>query len=349
MKIAYVAPFSISVPPPVSGGTERVAFHLVEEMVARGHDVTLVCREGSKTSAKQIEAMPDREPTDAKDASALKHEAQAATMNALMAEEFDVIHHHGDVKDLFPMRGRGWSVMATMHSWADTRYLRRLLAILGDEVPFSFVSKRHEETRVPGLRSLGYVHHGIEVDRFSFGNAPGDHLLFLGRIYPTKGVEDAIAIARASGRTLKIAGPIQSKPYFDALDIDGEQIAYVGEADWETKAALYADAAAFLMPVKWEEPFGLVMAEAMACGTPVIGYRRGAVPEIVEDGVSGFVLEPNDVAAAAAAVGRIGEIDRAACRKRVQEAFSIPAMADGYEAMYERFAASSRMRAAATA
>ena len=339
MRIAQLAPLAERVPPWLYGGTERVVSALTEELVRRGHEVSLFASGDSLTSAALI-PVTDR---------ALRldpgvRDAHAYTMLELgrvfeRAAEFDLIHNHLDYFAWPFARLVRTPVLTTLHGRLDLPDLPPLFRSYRD-APLVSISD-DQRAPFPGANWVATVYNGIDLAPYPFHATRGDYFAFVGRIAPEKNLEGAIAIARATGIPLKIAAKVDpvDEDYYQAdirPRIDGTFIEYVGEIGEHEKGAFLGPAYALLFAVDWPEPFGLAMAEAMACGTPVLGLRRGAVPEVVEDGVTGFVRDTEQELAAAA--GRIPELDRRACRRRVEERFSAAAMADGYEAAYRRLA-----------
>jgi glycosyltransferase involved in cell wall biosynthesis len=331
MRIAQIAPLAESVPPKRYGGTERVVAWLIDELVQLGHDVTLFASGDSVTPAKLYPAWPralrlGRPRTDPAAACSVLLE-----LMSLHAGDFDVIHAHIDWLHLPLLSRLGVPFVTTLHGRLD---LPGLPDVVGRFPDARFVSISNNQC-VP-LRDanwLGTVYHGLPADMFRPSFEIGSYLAFLGRLTPEKGPEAAIRIARATGKPLHIAAkvPHGEKRYFkERLEpkMDGDQIRLVGEVDDRAKQTFLANAAALLFPIDWPEPFGLVMIEAMACGTPVIAFRSGSVPEIVDDGVTGFVVgsEPEAVQA----VMRIGELDRRKIRARFEQRFTSKRMAEEY-------------------
>jgi len=338
MRIAQLAPTYERVPPRTYGGTELVVHLLTEELVRRGHDVTLFASGDSQTSARlrSVTAEPIRygEVTD----DLLNHAEYLQLANAqacFLAErhgEFDIVHNHAGIEGMVLATTSRTPVASTMHN----PFVPRTRPIW-DAYPWFHhgVSAASAET-FPARGALPPIHHGIDVQSFVPGD-PNGYLLFLGRFSPAKGADRAIQAARQAGRRLILAGKVDP-PDVDHVKasiepwIDGDRIQYFGEANAEAKRQLLAGADALLFPIEWDEPFGLVMVEALASGTPVIGFRRASVPEIVEDGRTGFVVD--DVDAMAEAVGRLAEIDRRACRIDAERRFTANRMVDDVEAMY---------------
>jgi glycosyltransferase involved in cell wall biosynthesis len=335
VRIAQIAPIQESVPPRGYGGTERVVNWLTEELVRRGHEVTLFASGDSQTSATLVPvvaralrplAVPDFLP---------------ATMLGLglafeRANEFDVIHSHVDVPAIPFARLVQTPVVYTMHGRLDLPWLRQLYDAYDD---VNLVSISDNQRRLlPNWNWLGTVYNGIGVDEYTFHPRAGDYLAFLGRISEEKGVEDAIAVARTANLPLKIAAKVdpRDRDYYERVRhlLDAPGVEFLGEIDQTEKDEFLGQARALIFPIRWPEPFGLVMAEAMATGTPVIGSRFGAVPEVVEDGVTGFFCDSFEEMVLAAS--RMLELDRETCRRRVEERFSAGAMTSGYEAIYQR-------------
>jgi glycosyltransferase involved in cell wall biosynthesis len=312
---------------------------LVEELVRMGHDVTL-CASGDSQTSATLDACYHRALRSADDIDdKFPYAIQHASFSVRNARDYDIVHNHA-----------GHEVMALSHLVDGPPMLSTLHCLITPDT--QFIWDRYDgyyntisEAQLRGMpRTKGgtfaaVVHNAIDVKSFPFQRPKGDHLLFLSRISPEKGPEAAVEVARRSGRTLIIAGKVDDadRVYFDTKIrplVDGEHVTFLGEADARMKRELFRDAAAVLMPIRWEEPFGLVLAEAQACGTPVLTFRRGAAPEIVQDGVSGFVVDTIDEMVDA--VDRLHEIDPAACRANVERRFDAPIMAQNYLAVYER-------------
>jgi glycosyltransferase involved in cell wall biosynthesis len=340
MRIAQVAPLAESVPPKLYGGTERVVSWLTEELIDLGHDVTLLASGDSVTRAKLVPVLPralrlsrpHRDP-------AL---AYAALLEAVAerAADFDVIHFHIDWLHLPLMRRLGVPFLTTLHGRLDLPDFAPTLQRF-DDAPFVSISDS-QRTPLPGLNWAATIHHGLPTNGLRPGLQPEGYLAFLGRITPEKGPHVAIRWARAAGLPLRIAAKVprgenrffkeQIAPLLDADDVE-----FIGEVDERAKAEFLGRASALLFPIDWPEPFGLVMIEAMACGAPVIALPRGSVPEIVEHGVTGFLVESD--AQAVAAIGRLNELDRARVRAAFERRFSARRMAQDYVRCYRRLAA----------
>jgi glycosyltransferase involved in cell wall biosynthesis len=339
MRIAQVAPLAESVPPKLYGGTERVVSWLTEELVGLGHDVTLFASGDSRTSAKLDPVWPR----------ALRlskpHSDSAAAHSVLLeqvcrrAKDFDVIHCHVDWIHLPALSRCETPVVTTVHIRLDLPHL----TTIGDRFPTAgFVSISNDQRKpLPNLNWLATVYHGMPSTLLEPAGGPGDYLAFLGRITPEKGPDRAIRIARAACLPLRIAAkiPRSESTFFKtaiAPHMDGDQIRFVGEVDDRTKGQFLCNARALLFPIDWPEPFGLVMIEALACGTPVIAPPRGSVPEIIEHGVTGFIAETEEEAIEA--VGRLGEIDRNRVRAEFDRRFTSRKMAESYAELFATIA-----------
>jgi len=342
MRIAQLAPLAESVPPKLYGGTERVVAWLVDELVERGHDVTLFASGDSRTKARLHPVWPralrlGRKGADPNAASAMLLEAIAGR-----AKEFDVIHAHIDWLHLPLLSRLDVPCLTTMHGRLD---LPGLPDVLRQFPTARFVSiSDHQRLPLPEANWIGTIQHGLPTELFRPSYEHGSYLAFLGRLTAEKGPEDAIRIARAARLPLRIAAkiPRAETAYFKKRlepHIDGEHVQLVGEVDDAKKQPFLAEAAALLFPIDWPEPFGLVMIEAMACGTPVIAYRSGSVPEVIEDGLTGFVVENEDEAVKA--IGKLGRLDRRKVRARFEERFSVSRMARQYEDRYRALAAAA--------
>jgi glycosyltransferase involved in cell wall biosynthesis len=343
MRIAQVAPLFESVPPQRYGGTERVVSYLTEELVRRGHEVTLFASGDSRTSATLVPVVEHATRLDA-----ASHDLCAADtarqldMVAGRAEAFDVIHWHLDFL-AFPFRRllRTPSVH-TLHGRLDLPYLQPLYRHFTDVPLVSISDAQRRPLEACRVRWAGTVYHGQPLARYPFSDVDQGYLAFLGRCSPEKQLDVAIEVAKRVGLPLRIAAKIDYKDreYFDRVIaplLDDPLIDFQGEIGDEDKPAFLGGAKALLFPIDWPEPFGLVMVEAMACGTPVVARPCGAVPEVIVDGRTGFVGA--ELVELVEAVKRIEEIDRAECRRHVESRFSVARMTDGYEAIYEQLRA----------
>jgi glycosyltransferase involved in cell wall biosynthesis len=341
MKIAQVAPLYESIPPKHCGGRERIISHLTEDLVARGHDVTLFASGDSQTSATLVPmtevALRSGEPCP----DTLAPHLRMVEHLSRLAHEFDVIHVHLDFLHLPLMRARKYPCLTTVHGRVDLPELATFYRKF-NEAPLVAVSSAQQRF-LPFANWAGIVYSGVPRDTLTFNPVPDDYLAFVGRIRPEKGLDRAIAIAIASEQPLRIAACIDASchDYFTHVIqplLNHPLIEFVGDIDDVEKADLIGKARALLFPVNGPEPSGLVMAEALACGTPVIAWRTGAVPEVIRHGVTGYVVERLDEAQRA--VKRIGRIDRAACRKEFERRFTSGRMADEYLRLYQRIAQS---------
>jgi glycosyltransferase involved in cell wall biosynthesis len=343
MRIAQIAPLFESVPPRLYGGTERVVSYLTEELVRRGHDVTLFAAGDSRTRAHLVPVVeratrlhPSERDLCATDA------IRQLDMVFGRARDFDMIHSHVDSLALPFSHLVSTPTVHTLHGRLDLPHVATLYRHFTD-VPLVSISDAQREPLAPlGVRWAGTVYHGQPLERYHFTAETGEYLAFLGRCSPEKQVDVAIEIAKHVGMPLKIAAKIDDadRQYFERVVaplLDDPLVEFIGEIGEEQKPAFLGGARALLFPVDWPEPFGLVMVEAMACGTPVIARPCGAVPEVVVDGRTGFL--GSSLLELAEAVKRTDEIDRAECRRHVERQFSVARMADGYEAVYRRLVA----------
>jgi glycosyltransferase involved in cell wall biosynthesis len=341
MRIAQVAPLYESVPPALYGGTERVVFWLTEELIRLGHDVTLFASGDSLTTARLVPACKKALRLDAECVDQLAHHMVMLDQVFSEKEKFDLIHFHIDYLH-FPMsRHNKVPQVTTLHGRLDLPDLVPLYRHFRN-MPVISISDAQRRP-LPWANWQGTVHHGLPRESFSVGDGGGGYLVFLGRASPEKGLDDAIKIAKRAGMPLKIAAKIDRVDvvYFENVIkplLDHPLIDFIGEIGCREKNALLGEAAALLFPINWREPFGLVMIEAMACGTPVIAYPRGSVPEIIKEGVTGFLV--SDFESAVRAVRRIGDIDRKKCRRNFEQHFDAQRMAQDYLNIYQRLARS---------
>jgi glycosyltransferase involved in cell wall biosynthesis len=339
LRIAQVSPLYEQVPPAFYGGTERVVAYLTDELVKRGHDVTVFASGDSTTSATLVAPVSRalrRDPTAHDDLS--PHVIELARVFE-RADEFDVIHCHVDYL-AFPF-GRlvRTPTLHTLHGRLDLPHLVPVFREFCDVPLVSISQAQRAPLRDLALKWAGTVHHGLPLDQFPYAAERGRYLAFLGRVSPEKRVDLAIAVARETGAPLRIAAKVDAadRDYFDQQVrplLDTPLVEFIGEIGDAEKPRFLGDALALLFPVDWPEPFGLAMIESLACGTPVIARGCGSVPEIVASGRTGFIVDSLDELVDA--VKRIGIIDRAACRRHVEERFSASRMADDYEDIYRR-------------
>jgi glycosyltransferase involved in cell wall biosynthesis len=347
MRIAQVAPLYESVPPKLYGGTERVVSYLTEELVRQGHEVTLFASGDSITQAHLVAACERSLRLDKRCVAELAHHMLLLEHVFQRAEQFDVIHFHVDYLHFPLSRRQPYAQLTTLHGRLDIPDLVPLYEEY-DDMPLVSISNAQREP-LPWANWLATVYHGLPENLYQPRTAPGTYLAFLGRVCPEKRVDRTIEIARRTGIPLKIAAKIDpvDQDYYEKeivplLDDASGDIEFVGEIGEAQKDEFLGQACALLFPIDWPEPFGLVMIEAMACGTPVIAYRNGSVPEVLEDGRTGFVV--NGMQAAIDAVSRVREISREECRNVFEERFSVRRMAGDYVRVYERLAAQSAGR-----
>lgn len=333
MRIGMISPLEFRLPPIAYGGTEQVVSLLTEELIRRGHSVTLFAAGDSITNAELVPGSPYGLRDTDRDKNVLNMLNVVACMGR--AEDFDVIHNHVPLEGM-PLAGLVETpVLTTFHGGFAGDWITLYNKYEGW---YNTISRSAASLLELHERFVGVIYNAIDVDSYPFRTgAHEDFALFLSRISHEKGPDIAIEVARRVGCRLVIAGNVDEpdRKFFESRvmpHVDGDQIQYVGEADAEMKRDLYSRARLLLAPITWEEPFGLFLAEAMACGTPVIAFNRGAVPEVIEDGVTGYIVE--DVEAMVDATQRIDRIDPARCRQRVQDRFNVARMADDYQAAY---------------
>ena len=330
LRVAVLAPISWRVPPRHYGPWEQFASLLTEGLVARGVDVTLFATADSATSGRLASVVaraysedPDVEPKVAE----CLHIAHAFER----ADEFDLIHNSFDFLPLTYSGLVETPVLTTIHGFSSERILP-VYQRYNESTAYVAIS---DADRHPSLDYLATIHHGIDTDAFSLHPSPGGYLLFFGRIHPDKGTAEAIDIALAAGLPLVLAGIVQDQEYFDervAPRLDGERVSFIGAVSAEERSELLGGAHALLHPIGFDEPFGYSVVEAMACGTPVVAFRRGSMGELIEDGKTGFLVD--DVAGAVAAVDRAATLDRAAIRAQAVARFGVARMVDEYLQAY---------------
>jgi len=348
MKIAQVAPLFESVPPKYYGGTERVVSYLTEELVRQGHQVTLFASGDSVTQAHLVAPCPRALRLDDQCVDQLAHAMVLLEQVFRQAHAFDIIHFHIDYLH-FPLSVRQQTPhVTTLHGRLD---LPDLVPVYQAFPTMPVVSISYaQRAPLPWLPWQGTVYHGLPEDLYTFRETPGTYLAFLGRISPEKGVDQAISIARQAGMPLKIVAKVDraDREYFQEVIrplLDDPLVEYLGEMGEKDKNAFLGQAYALLFPIDWPEPFGLVMIEALACGTPVIAYRCGSVPEVLEDGITGWIVEGCEEAVQA--VARVSTLSRARCRQVFAERFSASRMAQDYLRIYQQLLEARAGRAAA--
>jgi glycosyltransferase involved in cell wall biosynthesis len=337
LRIAQVAPLYESVPPTFYGGTERIVHFLTEELVRQGHEVTLFASGDSATSANLVSPCPRSLRLDPGVVDTLPPHFRLMELVFDRLAEFDVVHFHIDYLH-FPLSKRHrFAHMTTLHGRLDIPELAPLYHVYHDE-PVVSISD-NQRGPLPHANWQGTVYHGLPPSTLTLNTKPEGYLAFLGRISPEKRLDRAIEIARRAGLPLKVAAKVDraDRDYF-SREIKGllqqPHVEFVGEIGEAEKDAFLGNARALLFPIDWEEPFGLVMIEAMACGTPVVAFRRGSVPEIVEQGVTGFVVDTLEEATEA--VQQTATLSRAGCRARFDHRFTASRMALDYLAVYRR-------------
>jgi len=330
LRIAMLAPISWRTPPRHYGPWELVTSLLTEALVARGVDVTLFATKDSQTSGKLAGVCPapySEDPTIDAKAWEMLHVAHVFER----ARSFDLIHNQADFVPLAFSRLVETPVVTTIHGFSSERILPVFKAY-EDRVHYVAIS---DADRHPDLRYAATIHHGIRLEDFPFDPHGGDDLLFFGRIHPDKGAAEAIAAARQAGRRLVMAGIVQDQDYHRehvAPTLDDRSVVYRGPVGGTDRTQILGSACALLHLINFDEPFGLSVVEALASGTPVIASNRGSMPELIDHGVTGFLVKSLDEAVDA--IGRIGEIDRAACRAAVSARFTVDRMADRYLELY---------------
>ena len=337
MKIAQVAPLCESVPPKYYGGTERVVSYLTETLVELGHEVTLYASGDSVTRARLRPGCRASLRLDKQSIDPVADHVYVAERVFQDAEEFDVVHSHIDYVGFPCWRRMGTPRLTTLHGRLDIPNLYNLFREFRDEPVVSI--SNHQRQPLSWANWQATVYHGLPANLYTPREEPGKYLAFLGRISPEKRVDRAIEIAKLSGLPLKIAAKVDQKDraYFETSikpRIDPTLVEYIGEIGEAEKSEFLGQALALLFPIDWPEPFGLVMIEAMACGTPVIAWSRGSVPEILDEGVTGLLAK--DMDEAVQAVVQVGQLSRTRCREVFEEKFTAMRMAQEYLAIYEQ-------------
>jgi glycosyltransferase involved in cell wall biosynthesis len=334
LRVAILAPVAWRVPPRHYGPWEQFASLLAEGLVARGVDVTLFASGDSRTGGRLASVVPtgyEEDPETEPKVSECLHIAHAFER----AREFDVIHNSFDFLPLTYSELVETPVLTTIHGFSSPRILP-VYQRYNASTAYVAIS---DADRHPSLDYLATIHHGIDTDAFSLHPSPGEYLLFFGRIHPDKGTVEAIEVAEQTGIPLVLAGIVQDERYFEELvapRLDGDRIRYLGPVGPDERAELLGGALALLHLISFEEPFGYSVVEALACGTPVVAFPRGSMPELIGDGTTGLLVD--DVSAAVAAVARVDGLDRAAIREQAVARFGIDRMVDAYLDAYRAIA-----------
>ncbi len=348
MRIAQVSPLWESVPPKLYGGTERIVSYITEELVAMGHDVTLFASGDSETSAKLEAICPQALRLNTgifnRDAPLIMQQERALGVSG----NFDIVHSHLDFLGFPVARRNAVPMVTTLHGRLD---LPELEPVFREFIEMPLVSISASQRRpLPWANWAGTIHHGLPRNLYSFHSKSEGYLAFLGRISPEKRPDQAIEIAKRSGIPLKMAAKVDpaDRVYYEAAVeplLNHPLIEFVGEISDAEKNDFVGNAIALVCPYDWPEPFGLVLIEALACGTPVLAYRRGSIPEIIDHGVTGFVCETVDEMVEA--VGQVPYLERRRCRAAFDERFTADRMARDYVALYERILEGASVQAAA--
>ena len=347
MRIAQIAPLFESVPPKLYGGTERVVSWLTEELVRQGHDVTLFASGDSVTEGRLVPMCTKALWADGAVRETLPHHVREAERAIACADAFDVLHFHTDFVHFPGIRASGCTAVSTLHGLISPTDHGALFEEY-DDVGLVSISDAQRRP-VPHARWVGTVHHGLPLSLHTYCERGGDYLAFLGRASPEKGLDRAIEIARRLKMKLKVAVRIcaDERAYYSEVieplvKAAGPYVEMVGEVGGADKDRFLGGARALLFPIDWQEPFGLVMIEAMACGTPVVAWRNGSVEEVIDDGVTGFVVD--SVEQAMAATLAVGSLPRAVCRQTFERRFSVGRMARDYLQVYRNVIDQSRRR-----
>jgi glycosyltransferase involved in cell wall biosynthesis len=349
VRIAEIAPPWVKVPPERYGGIEWIVSLLTDGLVERGHDVTLYATGDSRTKAHLRAPFDQPVSMGGKGFYDLIHPMATQTIPAyLEADQYDVIHDHTGPMAACLGALSDTPVLHTLHGPFNPD-VRQLFRMIADKIYFNSISDS-QRSGCPELNYVGTIYNAIQVETYPFRSEKDDYALFLGRFSEDKGAHNAIHIAQQANIPLRMAGKVDpgaDAHYFKERiepHIDGENIVYEGEVDYRQKRELLAGACFLLFPIQWEEPFGLVMAEALACGTPVAAVAMGAAPEVVKDGEVGVLVGAGEWDEMVAAIkgGRLDDVDPRHCREYVHEHFSVEAMLDGYEAAFDKILANSR-------
>jgi glycosyltransferase involved in cell wall biosynthesis/quercetin dioxygenase-like cupin family protein len=332
MRIAMLSPIAWRTPPRHYGPWEYVVSNLTEGLVRRGFDVTLFATGDSVTSARLVSVV-ERGYEEDKNIIPKVYESLHISEVFERGDEFDLIHNHFDFLPLTYSKMTRTPLLTTIHGFSSPKILP-VYKKYNKKVYYVAIS---EADKSPDLDYIATIYHGIKVEEFQFYREHGEYLLFFGRIHNDKGTKEAIEIAKKAKMKLVIAGIIQDQKYFEefcAPHIDGDNIVYIGSVGPERKAEVLGKALALIHPINFDEPFGLSVVEAMACGTPVIAMKRGSMPELIKDGVTGFLLENKEDFVKK--IGEVKSLDRHACRSWVEERFTVERMVDEYIEVYKK-------------
>ena len=344
MRIAQVSPLFEAVPPKLYGGTERVVYYLTEELVREGHDVTLFASADSVTSATLVSTVDKALRLDSNCEDQLApHIAQLYDVTSRV-DEFDIIHFHTGYLHFPFSQTCSTPNITTLHGKLSVRELQYIYRRFHQ--PVVSISNQQREA-LPYANFVGTVYHGLPVDLHPMGKGNGNYLAFLGRISPEKGIDKAIEWAKAAGITLKIAAKVDKadKHYFEKEIkhlLDDPLIEYIGEINEAEKSDFLGNAMALLFPINWDEPFGMVMIEAMACGTPVIAHGRGSVREVIEHGKNGFIVSSTEEAVNC--IKQLSPLQRKMVRQVFEERFTANKMAKAYLQLYEKLCSQRKLR-----
>lgn len=347
LKIAQIAPCWYPIPPKKYGGIERIVFLLSEELKKLGHDVTLFASGDSKVSTKLVNVFPKSLTKMKVSWTENILNSESLSLALRLRKHFDILHSHLDHLTLFFQNLVKTPILLTFHNPMEEKKISAkslLYKIHGKNFFGIFISKNQKKNCPFRFKKSWVVYNGIDISKFKFNPKPQDYFLWVGRFDPYKGVENAIKVAKISGIKLFLTGKIDPgkenyfknkiKPHLS------KKIKYLGELEQKELVKVYKNAKACLYPIEWEEPFGLIMAESMACGTPVIAFNRGSVPEVVEDGKTGYVVpflnekKEKNIKGLIKAIKKIDSIKREDCRKRVENLFTSQKMAKNYEKIY---------------
>jgi glycosyltransferase involved in cell wall biosynthesis len=345
MRIAQIAPLYESCPPKLYGGTERVVSYLTEDLVAAGHDVTLFASGDSETAARLVAPCARAIRLQGQGADGVAYHTLMMHQVSKRIDEFDILHFHTDYFHFLKFEDAAHKTITTLHGRLDAASMGDILR----DFPAMPLVSISDAQRLPAAWAhwIRTIPHGLPADLYALGTGDGGYLAFVGRVSPEKGPDRAVAIAKGAGVPIRIAAKIDpaDRTYFErdiAQLFTDPLVDFIGEIGDSQKSRFFGGALALVFPIDWPEPFGLVMIEAMATGTPTIAFRAGAVHEIIEDGVTGFIVDT--IEEAIAAIPKLASLDRGAIRKRFEERFTIRRVTDDYVALYEERAGTEPSR-----